>query len=104
MLYAPRTFWKNMKLFCCEGRSLEPNLKVLPRGKNVTFENRCCPCFLSSGGSYACCKITVEASVAEPAIPHPPAAVFTMSERQARIESEIIENLKSGSHNQNVTG
>jgi hypothetical protein len=39
------------------------------------------------------------------AIPYPaPAAVFTTSKRQAQIESEIIENLKSGSHNQKGAG
>lgn len=72
-------------------------------GKNVTFENRCLHCFLSSSISYFLCKITVETSIAEQAIPYPPVEVITLS-RQAQIESQIIQNLNSECSNQNVTG
>lgn len=72
-------------------------------GKNVAFENRCLPCFLSLNISYLLCKITVETSVAEQVIPYPPVEVITVS-RQVQVKAEIIQNLNSECSNQNVTG
>lgn len=77
------------------------HLKALPMGKNVTIENH--PCFLRERRSYELCKFTIKTGIAKPAIPYPPVAVFTKSE-QERIEYEIIQNLKTESRNQNVTG
>jgi hypothetical protein len=56
------------------------HLKALPMGKNVTFENRRLPCFFGFHGNYLLCRITVEPSVAEQAVPYPPSAVITMTD------------------------
>lgn len=76
----------------------QTHLRAFPIGKNVTFENRCPCCFLGLSLSYLLCKITVETCAAEQAIPYPPMW------RWAQIESEIIPDLHSECHNQNVTG
>ena len=77
------------------------HLKALPRGKNVTIENH--PCFLRERGSYELCKLQLK-----PALQSQQFLIlrlrFLLSPRQERIESEIIQNLKTESRNQNVTG